>query len=174
MELNYRQKPNGMYILNKGQMDDIAEMLLREYAPSALEHAQPVDIYSLAEEGLFLDLQYKPLTLNGSILGMTVFEDSEISYFDEMLHPTTATHEAATVLIHSGLRGNKHLGRRRFTVAHECSHWVLHRSYHSPTNQKYTLRTQRFPYFACRADAPLPILLCSGPGYPSIWQALSA
>lgn len=61
MELGYRQKANGMYILNRDQMDDIAAMLLREYAPYALEYARPVDIDALAEEGLFLTVLHKTL-----------------------------------------------------------------------------------------------------------------
>ena len=36
-------------------------------------------------------------------------------------------------------------------MAHECAHWILHRSFHSPDNQKYTFRTQRSPYIACRS-----------------------
>jgi len=152
MELGYRQKANGMYILNKYQMDDIAAMLLREYAPSTLEYAQPVDIDALAEEGLFLTVLDKTLGMNNSILGLTAFEDVEgVPCCDEMFRPTTVDLEAGTVLIHSWLRGLQNRGRRRFTVAHECAHWVLHRSYYSPTNQQYTFRTQRLPYIACRA-----------------------
>jgi hypothetical protein len=141
-----------MYILNKDQMDDIAAMLLREYMPSALEYARPVDIDALAEEGLFLTIKNKTLGMGNSILGLTAFEDVKgIPCCDEMFRPTTIDLEAGTVLIHSWLGGYQNRARRRFTVAHECSHWVLHRSYHSPTNQKYTLRTQRFPYIACRS-----------------------
>ena len=152
MELGYRQKANGMYILNKYQMDDIAAMLLREYAPSTLEYAQPVDIDALAEDGLFLTIQHKTLGMNNSILGLTAFEDVEgVPCCDEMFRPTTVNLEAGTVLIHSWLRGLQNRGRRRFTVAHECAHWVLHRSYYSPTNQQYSFRTQRLPYIACRA-----------------------
>jgi hypothetical protein len=153
MELNYPQKANGMYILRREQMDDIAHKLLQEYMPSVLERPAPVDIDALAEEGLFLTIKTKTLGLNNSILGLTAFEDVRgVPCCDEMFRPATVDLEAGTVLIHSWLGGLRNRARRRFTVAHECSHWVLHRSYHSPTNQKYTLRTQRFPYIACRSE----------------------
>ncbi|MCE5343204.1 MAG: ImmA/IrrE family metallo-endopeptidase, partial [Eubacteriales bacterium] len=56
------------------------------------------------------------------------------------------------VVINKGLIGYDQRARKRFTLAHENSHWILHRSYHSPTNQKFQLRTQMPGYVACRSS----------------------
>jgi len=152
MELHYPQKPNGMFIISKNQMDDIATMTLREYMPWALEYPQMVDIEKLSEEGLFLTIQNKMLGFSNAVLGMTAFEDVEgIPCLDDMFNPITIDLPAGTVLIHSWLIGYENRYRRRFTIAHECSHWMLHRTYHSPSNQKYQFRMQRSPYIACRS-----------------------
>jgi len=152
MELRYPRKSNGMFYINKDQMDDIAAMMLGEYMPSVLEEAQPVDIDALAEDKLFLTIQHKSIGHGGGFLGLTAFEDvKDLPCLDDMFRPIKIDIPAGTVLIHSDLQGYQNRARRRFTVAHECSHWVLHRSYHSPTNQTYSFRTQRPPYIACRA-----------------------
>jgi Zn-dependent peptidase ImmA (M78 family) len=133
-------------------MDDIATMVLQEYMPEVLVYPQPVDIDALVEEHLFLTVKNKALGYNDAVLGVTAFEDvKDVPCLDEMYQPTTIDLEAGTVLIHSCLLGSKNKPRRRFTVAHEGSHWILHRSYHSPLNQKFTFRTQRSPYIACRS-----------------------
>jgi hypothetical protein len=69
MILEYPQKDNGMYILRKEQMDDIATMLLQEYSPEALQCAKPVSIEALAEDGLCLAVEYKHLPLKAESLG---------------------------------------------------------------------------------------------------------
>jgi len=151
MELHYPQKTNGMYILDRSQIDEIATMLLQYYQPSALAHTRPVDIDALAEDGLCLTVRYAALGFGSGVLGLTAFEDVEnLPCLDDMFRPTRISLSAGTVVIHTELQGNK--PRRRFTVAHECAHWVLHRSFHSPTNQKYAFRAQQSPYRACRAE----------------------
>ena len=151
MQLSYPQKGNGLYILSKDQIDEIATMILGEYMPNTLEYPQSVDIDDIVENKLFLTLQYKTLGYGGAILGLTAFEDVKgIPCLDDMYRPTTMDIPAGTVLIHSELRGHSHRARRKFTVAHEGAHWILHRSFHSPTNQRYAFRTGQ-PYIACRA-----------------------
>ena len=62
MKLNYRQKENGMYILTREDMDEIAMRLLSEYAPNVLKYPQPVGIGVIAEEKLGLTLKYQVLS----------------------------------------------------------------------------------------------------------------
>ena len=119
-----------------------------------LEHTQPVDIDTLAVDGLFLNVEHKTLGYDDGVLGVTAFHDvDDIPCLDDMYRPTTTSMKEGTVLIHSWLMGYQNRPRRRFTVAHECSHWILHRSFHSPDNQKFTFRTQKWsPYIACRSS----------------------
>jgi len=147
MKLRYPRKSNGMYILKKDDMDDIATMLLAEYAPAALERPQAVNIDAVAEDGLHLTVENRILGFTDAVLGLTAFADIQgIPCLDDMYRPLKVDVRESTVLIHSSIQGDK--PRRRFTLAHECSHWILHRSFYSDGNQEYAFR---MPYIACRA-----------------------
>jgi len=148
MKLRYPRKSNGMYILKREDMEDIATMLLTEYMPDVLERPQPVDIVALAEEGLFLTIKDKTLGFTDAVLGLTAFGDNqEIPCLDDLYRPMTEVVHEGTILIHTTLQGDR--PRRRFTLAHECSHWVLHRAFYSEGNQEYAFRAR---YIACRAN----------------------
>ncbi len=151
MQLDYPQKANGMYILQKEQMDDIAKMVLGEYAPHNLRYPCVVDISGIAEDALSLTIESRYLSYNNEILGVTIFQDSDVPCFDQQLQPEIVHLPYGTVIIHKGLIGMESKSRRRFTLAHEASHWILHRSYNSPTNQTYQFRKQFPGYIACRS-----------------------
>lgn len=153
MKLNYKMKANGMYIISSRDFDDIATNVLKEYMPNVLEYPQPVNIDHLATECLFLDVKYGHISINGSILGLIAFSDTEIPGLDIMYRPTTFQLPEGTMMIDSSLSGFENRPRARFTKAHECGHWVCHRSYHSPTNQPYEFRKAgRNDFVACRTD----------------------
>ena len=159
MILNYAQKANGMFVLSRKQIEEIAGMFLREYDPASLARPGAVDVEWLAEECLYLSVEHKLLAHDDSILGLTVFEDvAGVPCLDEDFKSSTVDLAAGTVLIHTWLKAWENYYRRRFTLAHEVAHWILHRSFHSPCNQKFQFRTGgRFPlsnaYVACRAAA---------------------
>ena len=54
------------------------------------------------------------------------------------------------MLIDFSLCGKDCRARRRYTQAHELSHWICHRSYHSPDNRCYEFRKNSF--IACRTE----------------------
>ena len=151
MQLDYCQKANGMYIIRKEEMDDIAEMVLGEYAPHNLRYPCAVDIAGIAENALNLTIESRYLSHNNEILGVTIFHDSDVPCYNQQLQPEIVHLSYGTVIIHKGLVGMESRTRKRFTLAHETSHWMLHRSYNSPTNQTYQFR-KGFPgYIACRS-----------------------
>jgi Zn-dependent peptidase ImmA (M78 family) len=151
MQLDYPQKANGMYIIRKEQMDDIAEMVLSEYAPRSLCYPCAVDISGIAENAFNLTIESRYLAHNNEILGVTIFHDSDVPCYDQQLQPEIVRIPYGTVIIHKGLAGMESRTRRRFTLAHESSHWILHRSYNSPTNLTYQFRKQFHGYIACRS-----------------------
>lgn len=51
--------------------------------------------------------------------------------------------EEGTILIDDRLRKSYRAGRERFTIAHEISHWILHRTYYSPSKQRYNFCIQQ-------------------------------
>ena len=136
MKLNYTMKSNGMYILSVRDFDDIATLVLTEYQPNALEWPQPVNIDYLATECLYLDIKHEHISINGSILGMIAFSDTEIPGLDILYRPTVFQLSEGTMLIDSSLIGYEQRPRARFTKAHEVGHWICHRSYHSPDNRQ--------------------------------------
>jgi len=152
MELRYPHKDNGMYILNKDQIDDIAAMVHKEYMPHVLEHTQPIDIDTFAADGLFLNVKNVTLGFTDSVLGVTAFGDEVLPCLDEMFRPSEIKVSEGMVLLHTWLMGYENRARRRFTLAHECAHWILHRKFHCPDNKNYTFRTQRPLLIACRSD----------------------
>ena len=153
MQLDYPMKRNGMYIIKKKDFDDIGERVLREYMPCALEYPQAVDIMRLATDCLYLDVKNAYITPDGSVLGMITFGDAEFTGYDAGFSEEKMVLPEGTVVIDYSLWGNEQKGRRRFTLAHECSHWICHRTYHSPSKRIYEFRRNGpGSVIACRAE----------------------
>ena len=149
MRLNYHQKSNGMYILKKPDFEDIATQVLAEYAPQNLFMAQPLDADHFLKECLYLDVKYRYLSISGSILGMIAFEDIELPRVVDGCKMEAI--KEGTILIDPSLCTTKQNARCRFTKIHEGSHWILHRSYHSPTHKCYNFRKD-MSIIACRSN----------------------
>ena len=153
MELQYPRKADGLYILKKMDMEHIADMILREHMPMALLDSNVVDIDALAEDALYLTIREMHLESSKKILGLLAFEDVEdVPCLDESGDSITIDIPAGTVLLDSSLSEASNKARRRFTLAHECAHWILHRSYHSLTNQQFRFRVEHPGYIACRSS----------------------
>ena len=153
MTLNYPKKSNGMYIIRKDQFDDIATAVLSEYAPQNLQRPMPLDIDYFISDCLYITQIYRYLSYNAAVLGMMAFGDVEVPCLDSMFNPGKLAVAEGTMLVDSSLMGHESLPRNRFTKAHEVSHWILHRCYHSPDHKDYDLRTAKTRYIACRKDA---------------------
>ena len=149
IQLDYPMKSNGIYILSKVDMDVIAERLLKEYLPKALEFPQPVNIDYILKEPLALDVKFRILSRSGSVLGAITFGDVKIPVYDADGHAADEPFEDGIVIIDTQLDIPEQLRRCRFTKAHECSHRILHRTYHDPQRRAYAFRGAP-PYIACR------------------------
>lgn len=149
---NYTMKHNGMYILKKTDFDEIADMVLKEYMPNVLQYPKQTDVEYLAEECFYLEIKHDNITPNGAVLGMIAFADTEFNTVGMDYEERTIKLEEGTMLIDMSLIGRENLARKRFTEAHEISHWVCHRSYHSPTHGQYEFRRNTSSYVACRTE----------------------
>lgn len=149
MVLNYPQKSNGMFILKKADIDNIALMYLNENQPKALDYATPLNIRHIAEEVCYLTIVHRQILKSGSILGLVAFGDVELPLYNDQNQKETVPLCEGTVVIEKFLADGKHNERYRFTLAHEVAHWLLHRSYHSPTHQQYQMRDNK-AYIVCR------------------------
>ena len=119
---------NNTPYLSASDLERIAYQTLKGYDDTLLERPQPLNIDRFAERHLKLHLDYVNLSNNDSILGMMVFSDSAIPVFDPELNaPKIIQAKAGTALIERSLMDNNKKTRARFTIAHECAHWLLHR-----------------------------------------------
>ena len=83
--LNY--KKNGIPVLSRKMLDEIAEGYLADFRPEYLKYPQEVDIDQFAMEYLKLGQDFQYLTNNGSYLGMMVFGDSHtVEVYDETMN----------------------------------------------------------------------------------------
>lgn len=124
-----------MPIVKKEQIGDIAQNFVQDFCPGALERPQALDVEGFAELYLHLDLDYRFFVGKDEVLGMTVFCD----YKDI---------KSGTIVINKELASNvRQRHRYRFTVAHECGHWVFHRRY-------YNYNPDQMELFATECEGP--------------------
>ena len=147
---HFRAKKSGLPVLNKAQIDDIAERLIKDFFPRATEVPTAIDVDGLAQNylGLYQDFQY--LSHNGVYLGMTIFRDTnEVPVYDpETRRAEFISARARTIIIDNGLLDNRQEQRYRFTVGHEAAHAILHSGYFSCTAE----RKGGEPIIQCRKD----------------------
>lgn len=149
MQLNYRKKDNGQYILSKMDIEQIATDVLKEYSPSNLVVPTQMDTMRFLQDYLGLDVKRKYIgTFESGILGATVMSDeAEIPSYDEMFRPTILVESYGNVLISPALSGRENAPRRRYTEMHEGSHFILHKEYFEYMNKQIANQSK---LIACR------------------------
>ena len=130
-------------ILSQIDLEKIAFRVISDYDSTLLQKPQALNVDDFAEKYLKIKLDYADLSHNGSILGMMVFSDSSVPAYDpdhDELFSLDA--KAKTALIDRSLLDEKKASRCRFTILHECSHWLIHK----PLNVEKSI--------ICRASGP--------------------
>lgn len=129
INFSFNSKANGVPILSKDDIEYIAGMILEDYKPSLLSEPAALDVEHLSECYAGLEVDYKDLTHNRSILGMIVFNDGYVPVYDaERNKAERLAVEEGTILIDSSLLEDDQRRRGRFTHCHEVAHWFLHRN----------------------------------------------
>jgi|OM-RGC.v1.009501609 Zn-dependent peptidase ImmA (M78 family) len=140
LHLDFRKKKNGVPILSQQEIDNMAEALLMDYDPELLEQPTSLDIEMFSESYVELEMDYKDLTPDQSILGATVFGDGYTKVYDfdkgEMV-PIPVVE--GTVIIDNSLLNPEQLRRGRFTLGHEIGHWLFHRHMYIVDKNQITL-----------------------------------
>lgn len=90
MQLDYKQKYNGQYILSKIDIEKIATDVLKEFSPSNLVMPTQLDTISFLQDYLGLEIKRKYIgTFESGILGSIVMcDEMEIPSYDEMFRGT--------------------------------------------------------------------------------------
>lgn len=133
LNLRYDNVP----VLSKQSIEDIAIRIINEYSPDLLQNPQPIDIDDFTEFYLNCNIESYYLSHNLCYLGMCVFhEDTVVQTFDaENYSIVPITNLKRTILLDKRLYESDKEMLRRFTLAHECSHLILHEKYYA--NKRY-------------------------------------
>lgn len=146
------RRRNAIPILRREEIDFHAERFAEDYAPGILQTPQTFDIDGFVEQYLGLTLDYQYLSHNGICLGMTVFNDtSKVPVYNperNMAEYLQADH--GTVIIDSRLTVPEMKHRYRFTLGHECGHWVYHKAYYGYDPGQLCLFEMNEPFVSCR------------------------
>lgn len=114
--------------LSSMDLERIAYQTLQKFDASMLTKPQQLNIDEFAEGFLRLKLDFVDLSNNASILGMLVFSDSGVPIYDpKQNRPKIILAKAGTALIEKSLLDDHLQNRARFTIAHECAHWLIHK-----------------------------------------------
>ena len=148
-------KRNGVPIVSKNMLDIIAERMIQDFCPKALDTFEAIDIDRFVVRGLGMKQDFQLLSHNGIYLGMTVFNDSDrVPIYDPRTKRAEyISVEAGTMIIDTQLLNDKQEHRYRFTAAHEGAHKILHSQHfaYSP-NQLDLFGSECEPMVQCRVD----------------------
>ena len=127
--MNIPVRGNGIPVLSKQDIDNLAEQFLFEYDKTLTTIAKPIPIEDIIENYLGLEIDFKCLDKNKTILGLTAFNEGPLEVYNPALDQKEVINVSeGTIIIENQLVEDENLaGRYRFTCSHETSHWLLHR-----------------------------------------------
>jgi len=132
---------NIVYDYSYDDIEALADAQNKLYDPERLEKLKPLDVYDFAEKQLGLNIDWKYLTPIGSLDAMLVYSDCIYPvwprYFKQFDLPTSQdllehfppqwmTIKANTIVVCQSVLDRGHDYKERFSVAHECGHFLLH------------------------------------------------
>lgn len=111
-------------------LDTYAEEITRDFMPDSLKKPVQFEVERFLEFYLGLQMEYKRLSYDRRILGMTIFNDGRLDVIDDSTgQKVKIPVNAGTVIIEPSLTLKRNTARRRFASVHEGSHWLRHREY---------------------------------------------
>jgi len=123
---------NMVPILQKNEFDNVAIKFLEKYYPKCLETPMAIPIEEIATQIMGLQIRRMHLSEDLSILGQVFFSSglAEIYKKDEDEYVFEQV-EKGTMFVDPNVATERNIGSERNTIAHECVHWNIHRTYHS-------------------------------------------
>lgn len=112
----------------KSELESIAQKTLECYQPEVLKKPLPVDVEEMARSlGLSIVTDYH-LSSDLSVYGMTIFRARDVIVYSKSdFSPVTLSVQPGTILVDGDVSMWNGFGSFRFTVAHEISHYILHK-----------------------------------------------
>ncbi len=120
------------YNYSAKQLEEKANELLYKFDPERLEKPKPIDVYAVIEKCLDVPYDWKYITPDQSVWGLTFFKPGYLwvwpkPYYRAGMMPEKRDFEAGTIVIDSYLTELPQRGPENFTVMHEVFHQVLHK-----------------------------------------------
>ncbi len=136
------------YNYSFAQLEEKANELLRRFDPERLTRPKPIDVYAVIESCLDVLYDWKYITPDRSIWGMTFFKSGyhwvwPKSQYEAGMVPKKWFFEQGTILIDSFLTELPYRGPENFTVMHEVFHQILHKRCFAHASADYKHETQR-------------------------------
>jgi hypothetical protein len=136
------------YNYSPTQLEAKAEELLRKFDSERLTKIKPIDVYEVIERCLDVPYDWKYITPDQSVLGLTAFKSGTLwvwpePHYEEGMKPMKIFLEEGTILIDSTLTESDNQGPENFTVMHEVFHQVLHKRCFRHANPDYTHATTK-------------------------------
>jgi Zn-dependent peptidase ImmA (M78 family) len=117
-----------MMYISKQDIENIGNSVLRDFTERGRRPSgAPIDIELLAQWYLGLNIRYVRLEESIGLLGLTTTKDLSLEILEKSGGVINLFTPKNTVLIDNSLLKRDNLGRRRFTIAHECAHQILSR-----------------------------------------------
>ncbi len=127
-----------MYVprISKADFDNVANAILEQYCPMALITPMPVPIEDIATSKLGITMLEKRLTEDLSIYGQMCFTKGVVEIYDKNEREYREIPvDAGTMIIDPDVYKLRNIGCARNTIAHECVHWIKHKTYHEKAEQ---------------------------------------
>lgn len=116
-------------IINKEQLDDIAEGFLKKYYPDALEKPVQIPVWEISKK-MGLNIKEVNISKTCSVFGKIFFSDSITQYYDsEQNEFKELSVKRGTILVDPNVYFLRNLGCVNNTIIHECVHWELHKDF---------------------------------------------
>lgn len=143
---------NMVPILQKNEFDDVAMRFLAKHCPQCLETPMAIPIEEIAVQIMGLQIRRIHLSEDFSILGKIYFSSGWAEIYkkdeDEYVYEWV---EKGTIFIDPDVAIERNIGSERNTIAHECIHWNIHRTYHSV---QIMAGGEKAIAFRCPTEAP--------------------
>lgn len=123
-------------ILSHAKIEEIAAAVIKDFnlfffgekASEARSMPQGTPIDQFASEYLRLKISFEKLSVDGSLCGLTAYEDTEYAIEENSVSRIIPLKRNQVLLDSSFIAPSnvrKLCGKRRFTLAHECAHQLL-------------------------------------------------
>jgi len=134
------------HIYSAERLENKALEILRKYKNGALLLSpQAMDVDDFAEYYLKAKIDFANLSRDGLTLGCTCFNDGVLMVWnDDRTEEIPLDVEKGWILLDNKSLDCEIEGRTRFTIIHECAHWILHPHFY------YQKPGEKIPTIQCR------------------------